>query len=119
MSLVGWVKDTRMTYFGEPVQKTKSNFYYDTYKEALYASRKLLINDKKIFDFVWEYMNINDYSDYKKIFPSICSFRDFENRATDNDPNEEFEDELVSLENFDDFVEIHPFLSYGVSEFKN
>lgn len=116
MGYRGWVKDTRICKFGQKEQITKTNMYYLTKDEAMEAARKILIIDKKIFLFVWEFLE-TDYDSFKDVFPNIFKFKDFESKVEQGeDPGFEFLDELVKLENFDDFLKVHPFLSYGIEK---
>lgn len=115
MGYRGWVKDTRICQFGQGEQKTTTNMYYLTKQEARQAARKILVTDKKIFQFVWEYLE-TDYSSFGKVFPEIIKIEDFFSRCEEENLDSEFLDELVELDNFDKFLEIYSFLSYGVDK---
>jgi hypothetical protein len=114
MGYRGWVKDTRMCQFGKERQVTKTNMYYLTEQEARTAARKILVTDKKIFQFVWDYLD-NNYDTFKTVFPQIFHFKDFEEKF-DEEYDYVFLDELVELEDFDEFTEIYSYLSYGIEK---
>mgnify|MGYP003628314179 CR=1 FL=1 len=113
MPYIGWVKDTRLQSFGQKAYYTSSNFVFETKKEAQDAARRILINDKQIFEFVWNFMDGNDYEEFEKVFPEIYAFRDFRERFPECEQGDEFEDELVDLSIFNKFVKLYPFLEYG------
>ncbi len=115
MGYRGWVKDKRVCQFGQKEQKTTTNMYYLTKKEAMEAARKILVTDKKIFQFVWEFLETN-YSIFGDVFPEISDIKDFEIRVEKDEPEFQLLNELVELDNFDKFLEVYPFLSYGVEK---
>jgi hypothetical protein len=116
MGYRGWVKDTRMCQFGQKEQVIKTNMYYLSKNEALLAARKILVTDKKIFQFVWEFLETN-YDNFVDVFPNIFEFKDFDSRIEEGkEPEYEFLDELVDLEHFDEFLKVYPFLSYGIEK---
>lgn len=115
MGYRGWVRDSRVCQFGQKEQVTKTNMYYLTREEAKQAARKILVADKKIFQFVWEFLE-NNYSSFGDVFPAIAGFPNFSSKCEDENLDLEFLDQLVELDDFDKFLEVYSFLSYGIEK---
>ena len=117
MGYRGWIKDSRMCSFGQKEQITKTNMYYETKNEARIAARKILVG-YNIFYFVWDFLDNNGFDQFKKVFPEIYGFKDFLSRYNNSEDSLDniFIEDLARLRNFDKFVDIHPYLSYGTIE---
>ncbi len=131
MTFVAWVKDYRANHFnkekwwspratppgdvGEPKYEIVGK--YDNMEEAEKELKAYFIYKKKIFNFIWEYLDTNGMERFKEAFPQIYAFDRFEWRwELGGDLNDQFFEDLLEIKYFSDYTNFHGCFHSNVSD---